>query len=139
MVALEAATKEEDGQERRLAEQVRGAYMTGRVTGLAVLVEAGDLRDLVERAATLSDVISADQDTLRRLEVARKRAVQLHLGMVRAEQARSAAEARSGASLPRSSGSGPCAGRPRTSWTPGWPASPGPPTPCAGGRPNCGA
>src|SRR5215213_9314370 len=82
MVALEAATDEEDRQERRLAEQVRGAYMTGRVTGLAVLVEAGDLRDLIERAVTLSYVISADQDTLRRLEVARKRAVQLHHGMV---------------------------------------------------------
>jgi hypothetical protein len=68
--------------------------MTGRVTGLAVLVEAGDLRDLVERAVTLSYVISADQDTLRRLEVARKRAVQLHHGMVKAEQARSAAEVR---------------------------------------------
>jgi septal ring factor EnvC (AmiA/AmiB activator) len=94
MVALEAATDEEERQEGRLAEQVRGAYMTGRVTGLAVLVEAGDLRDLVERAVTLSYVISADQDTLRQLEVARKRAVQLHLGMVKAEQARSAAEAR---------------------------------------------
>jgi hypothetical protein len=76
------------------AELDRGAYMTGRVTGLAMLVEAGDLRDLVERAVTLSYVISADQDTLRRLEVARKRAVQLHHGMVRAERARVAAEAR---------------------------------------------
>ena len=94
MMALEAASDEEDRQERRLAEQVRGAYMTGRVTGLAVLVEASDLRDLVERAVTLSYVISADQDTLKRLEVARKRAVQLHHGMVKAEQARSAAEAR---------------------------------------------
>src|SRR5215217_1253622 len=61
MMALEAATDEEDRQERRLAEQVRGAYMTGRVTGLAVLVEASDLRDLVERAVTLSYVISADR------------------------------------------------------------------------------
>jgi septal ring factor EnvC (AmiA/AmiB activator) len=94
MMALEAATDEEDRQERRLAEQVRGAYMTGRVTGLAVLVEASDLRDLVERAVTLSYVISADQDTLKRLEVARKRAVQLHYGMVKAERARSVAEAR---------------------------------------------
>jgi septal ring factor EnvC (AmiA/AmiB activator) len=94
MAALEAASDEEDRQERRLAEQVRGAYMTGRVTGLAMLVEAGDLRDLVERAVTLSYVISADQDALKGLEVARKRAVQLHLGMVKAEQARSAAEAR---------------------------------------------
>jgi septal ring factor EnvC (AmiA/AmiB activator) len=94
MMALEAATDEEDRQERRLATQVRGAYMTGRVTGLAVLVEGSDLRDLVERAVTLSYVISADQDTLKRLEVARKRAVQLHHGMVKAERARSAAEAR---------------------------------------------
>jgi hypothetical protein len=68
--------------------------MTGRVTGLAVVVQATDLRDLVERAVTLSYVISADQDTLKRLEVARKRAVQLHLGMVKAEQARLAAETR---------------------------------------------
>ncbi|MFL6250477.1 MAG: hypothetical protein ACJ75N_08115, partial [Actinomycetes bacterium] len=94
MAAREAATDEEDRQDRRLAEQVRGAYMTGRVTGLAVLVEASDLRDLVERAVTLSYVISADQDTLKGLEVARKRAVQLHHGMVKAERARAAAEAR---------------------------------------------
>src|SRR5918999_261059 len=87
MVALEAATDEVGRQEARLAEQVRGAYMTGRVTGLAVMVQANDLRDLVERAVTLSYVISADQDVLARLEVARKRAVQLHDGMVKAEQA----------------------------------------------------
>ena len=94
MVALETATDEVGRQEGRLAEQVRGAYMTGRVTGLAVVVQANDLRDLVERAITLSYVISADQDVLARLEVARKRAVQLHDGMVKAEQARKAAEAR---------------------------------------------
>ncbi|HSK35995.1 MAG TPA: hypothetical protein VLA80_04595, partial [Actinomycetota bacterium] len=87
-------TDEVGRQEARLAEQVRGAYMTGRVTGLAVMVQANDLRDLVERAVTLSYVISADQDVLARLEVARKRAVQLHDGMVKAEQARRAAEAR---------------------------------------------
>ena len=94
MVALETATDEVGRQEGRLAEQVRGAYMTGRMTGLAVVVQANDLRDLVERAVTLSYVISADQDVLAGLEVARKRAVQLHDGMVEAEQARKAAEAR---------------------------------------------
>jgi septal ring factor EnvC (AmiA/AmiB activator) len=94
MVALETATDEVGRQEARLAEQVRGAYMTGRVTGLAVVVQANDLRDLVERAVTLSYVISADQDVLGRLEVARKRAVQLHSTMTKAEQARVAAEAR---------------------------------------------
>jgi septal ring factor EnvC (AmiA/AmiB activator) len=93
MVALEGATDEVGRQEARLAEQVRGAYMTGRVTGLAVMVQANDLRDLVERAVTLSYVIAADQDVLGRLEVARKRAVQLHDGMVKAEKARVAAEA----------------------------------------------
>jgi septal ring factor EnvC (AmiA/AmiB activator) len=94
LVALEAATDEVGRQEARLAEQVRGAYMTGRVTGLAVVVQASDLRDLVERAVTLSYVINADQDVLHQLEVARKRAVQLHAGMVKAEQARAAAEDR---------------------------------------------
>ena len=93
MVALEAANDEVGGG-GSAGEQVRGAYMTGRVTGLAVMVEANDLRDLLERAITLSYVISADQDALGRLEVARKRAVQLHNGMVKAEQARVAAEAR---------------------------------------------
>ncbi|HEX3213355.1 MAG TPA: hypothetical protein VH016_12370, partial [Actinomycetota bacterium] len=93
MVALGAAADEVGRQEARLAEQVRGAYMTGRVTGLAVMVQANDLRDLVERAVTLSYVISADQDVLGRLEVARKRSVQLHDGMVKAEKARVVAEA----------------------------------------------
>jgi septal ring factor EnvC (AmiA/AmiB activator) len=96
LVALEAATDEVGLQEARLAEQVRGAYMTGRVSGLAVVVQANDLRDLLERAVTLSYVIAADQDVLGRLEVARKRAVQLHDGMVRAEQERTAAERRVG-------------------------------------------
>ena len=94
LVALEAATDEVGRQEARLAEQVRGAYMTGRVTGLAVVVQATDLRDLVERAVTLSYVISADQDVLGRLEVARRRAAQLHGDMVGAERARAGAEAR---------------------------------------------
>jgi septal ring factor EnvC (AmiA/AmiB activator) len=94
VVALEGAADEVGRQEARLAEQVRGAYMTGRVTGLAVIVQANDLRDLVERAVTLSYVISADQDVLGRLEVARKRAVQIHSTMVKAEQARVAAEAK---------------------------------------------
>jgi hypothetical protein len=94
LVALEAATDEVGRQEVRLAEQVRRAYMTGRVTGLAVVVQATDLRDLLERAVTLSYVISADQDVLRRLDLAHRRAVQLHAGMVEAEQARAAAEAR---------------------------------------------
>ncbi|HJW62809.1 MAG TPA: hypothetical protein VJ849_04870, partial [Actinomycetes bacterium] len=94
LVALEAATDEVGRQEARLASQVRGAYMTGNVSGLAVVVQANDLRDLLERAVTLSYVIAADQDVLGRLEVARKRAVQLHDGMVKAEQARRAAEAR---------------------------------------------
>jgi septal ring factor EnvC (AmiA/AmiB activator) len=93
LVAMEAATDEVGRQERRLAEQVRGAYMTGRVSGLAVLVQASDLRDLLERAVTVSFVISADQDVLGRLEVARKRAVQLHGTMVEAERAWAAAEA----------------------------------------------
>jgi septal ring factor EnvC (AmiA/AmiB activator) len=93
LMAMEAATDEVDRQETRLAEQVRGAYMTGRVTGLAVLVQASDVADLIERAVTISYVIAADQDTLRGLEVARKRAVQLHDGMVKAERARAAAAA----------------------------------------------
>jgi septal ring factor EnvC (AmiA/AmiB activator) len=93
LVAMEAAVDEVARQEARLAEQVRGAYMTGRVSGLAVVVQANDLRDLLERAVTLSYVISADQDVLRRLDVARRRAAQLHEAMVAAERARAAAEA----------------------------------------------
>jgi septal ring factor EnvC (AmiA/AmiB activator) len=94
LAAMEAATDEVERQETRLAEQVRGAYMTGRVTGLAVLVQASNVADLVERVVTVSYVLAANQDTLGRLEVARKRAVQLHDGMVKAERARAAAEAR---------------------------------------------
>src|SRR4030095_11024517 len=71
--ALEAPTDEVGRQEARLAEQVRGAYMTGPATGLAVVVQATDLRDLMERAVTLSYVIRSDQDVLRRLELARRR------------------------------------------------------------------
>src|SRR5215218_9724382 len=139
LVALEAATDEVGRQEARLAEQVRGAYMTGRVTGLAVVVQATDLRDLVERAVTLSYVISADQDVLGRLEVARRRAAQLHGDMVRAERARAGPRPGCGARWPSWSGSGPCASRPRRGWTPGWPGWPGPRPPCAAARPSCGA
>jgi septal ring factor EnvC (AmiA/AmiB activator) len=94
LAALAAATDEVGRQEARLAWQVRRAYMTGGVSGLAVIVQASDLRDLLERAVTLGYVIRADQDVLGRLEVARKRAVRLHRGMVEAEQARTAAEAK---------------------------------------------
>jgi septal ring factor EnvC (AmiA/AmiB activator) len=91
LVALEAATDEVAAQEARLAAQVRGAYMTGNVPALAVIVDAGDLRDLLERAVTLSYVIAADQDVLGRLERARTRASELHAAMVRAERERAAA------------------------------------------------
>jgi septal ring factor EnvC (AmiA/AmiB activator) len=94
LAALEAATDEVGRQEARLAWQVRRAYMTGGVSGLAVMVQANDLRDLVERAVTLSYVIRADQDVLGRLEVARRRSFRLHDAMVEAEQARAAAEAK---------------------------------------------
>src|SRR5215207_29016 len=92
--ALAAATDEVSRQEARLAWQVRRAYMTGGVSGLAVMVQANDLRDLLERAVTLGYVIRADQDVLGRLELARRRSVRLHAAMVEAEQARAAAEAR---------------------------------------------
>ena len=92
--ALEAATDEVGRQEARLAWQVRRAYMTGGVSGLAVMVQANDLRDLLERAVTLGYVIRADQDVLGRLELARRRSVRLHAVMVGAEQARAAAEAK---------------------------------------------
>ena len=94
LVALEGVTDEVGRQEARLAEQVRGAYMTGPATGLAVVVQATDLRDLMERAVTFSYVIRADQDVLRRLEQARGRAARLHEAMVTAERARAAAESR---------------------------------------------
>ena len=94
LVALEAATDEVGRQEARLAIQVRGAYMTGGVSGLSVVVQADDLRDLMERAVTLGYVIRADQDALRRLELARRRSVRLHQAMVEAEQDRTAAEAK---------------------------------------------
>jgi septal ring factor EnvC (AmiA/AmiB activator) len=94
LAALEAASDEVDRQEARLAWQVRRAYMTGGVSGLAVIVQASDLRDLMERAVTLGYVIRADQDVLGRLELARRRSVRLHAAMVEAEQARAAAEAR---------------------------------------------
>src|SRR5215218_7769767 len=94
LAGLEAATEEVGRQEARLAWQVRRAYMTGGVSGLAVVVRASDLRDLLERAVTLGYVIRADQDVLGRLELVRRRSVRLHAAMVEAEQARAAAETR---------------------------------------------
>jgi colicin import membrane protein len=64
------------------------------VSGLAVVVQAADLRDLLERAVTLGYVIRADQDVLGRLELARRRSVRLRDAMVEAEQDRTAAEAK---------------------------------------------
>jgi septal ring factor EnvC (AmiA/AmiB activator) len=94
LAALEAATDQVGRQEARLARQIRRAYMTGGVSGLAVVVQATDLRDLMERAVTLGYVIRADQDVLGRLELARRRSVRFHDDMVEAEQARAAAEAK---------------------------------------------
>jgi len=92
-VALNQATDEVDAHEVRLAEQVRGAYMTGRVAGLAAVVDSADLNDLVRRTITLSYLLAADQDVLVRLDLARRRADTLHAGMVQAEHARAAAAA----------------------------------------------
>jgi septal ring factor EnvC (AmiA/AmiB activator) len=94
LAALEVATDEVGRQQARLAWQIRRAYMTGGVSGLSVVVQATDLRDLLERAVTLGYVIRADQDALGRLELARRRSVRLHAAMVEAEQARAAAEAK---------------------------------------------
>jgi septal ring factor EnvC (AmiA/AmiB activator) len=94
LAGLEAATDEVGRQEARLAWQIRRAYMTGGVSGLSVVVQASDLRDLLERAVTLSYVIRADQDVLHRLELARRRSIRLHDAMVEAEQHRIAAEAK---------------------------------------------
>jgi len=94
LATLAAATDEVGRQEARLAWQVRRAYMTGGVSGLAVMVQASDLRDLLERAVTLGYVIRADQDVLGRLELARRRSVRLHAAMVEAEQDRAAAKTR---------------------------------------------
>jgi septal ring factor EnvC (AmiA/AmiB activator) len=94
LATLAAATDEVGRQEARLAWQVRRAYMTGGVSGLAVMVQASDLRDLLERAVTLGYVIRADQDVLGRLELARRRSVRLRDAMVEAEQDRTAAEAK---------------------------------------------
>jgi septal ring factor EnvC (AmiA/AmiB activator) len=94
LAGLEAATDEVSRQEARLAWQIRRAYMTGGVSGLSVVVQASDLRDLLERAVTLGYVIRADQDVLGRLELARRRSVRLHHAMVEAERARTAAEAK---------------------------------------------
>jgi septal ring factor EnvC (AmiA/AmiB activator) len=88
LVALEAASDEVGRQEARLAWQVRRAYMTGGVSGLSVVVQASDLRDLMERAVTLGYVIRADQDVLGRLELARRRSVRLHAAMVGASMQR---------------------------------------------------
>jgi septal ring factor EnvC (AmiA/AmiB activator) len=94
LAGLEAATEEVGRQEARLAWQIRRAYMTGGVSGLAVVVQASDLGDLLERAVTLGHVIRADQDVLGHLELARRRSVRLHQAMVEAEQARVAAAAK---------------------------------------------
>jgi septal ring factor EnvC (AmiA/AmiB activator) len=90
-VALDQATDEVGAHEARLAEQVRSAYMTGRVSGLASVVDAADLNDLVRRTVTLSYVLAADQDVLTRLDLARRRAGVLHAGMVQAEREQAAA------------------------------------------------
>jgi septal ring factor EnvC (AmiA/AmiB activator) len=92
-VALDHATDEVDAQQARLAEQVRGAYMTGRVAGLAAVVDAADVGDLVRRTVTLSYLLAADQDVLARLDLARRRADTMHAGMVQAERDRAAAAA----------------------------------------------
>jgi septal ring factor EnvC (AmiA/AmiB activator) len=92
-VALDQATDEVAAQQTRLGEQARDAYMTGRVAGLAAVVDSGDLNDLVRRTVTLSYLLTADQDVLARLDLARRRADTLHAGMVQAERARSAATA----------------------------------------------
>jgi septal ring factor EnvC (AmiA/AmiB activator) len=92
-----AALREVTGRVRdlqaRLAEQVRAGYMTGPVAGLAAVIGAQSIDDLLERTATLNYVIAGNQDLLGQLQLARRQAALAHDGMVRAERERSDAKA----------------------------------------------
>jgi septal ring factor EnvC (AmiA/AmiB activator) len=91
--ALAEATSQVRRMQALLAEQVRAGYMTGQIAGLAAVVGAASLTDLLERTATLNFVVAGNQDLLAQLQLTRKQAAELHQGMVAAERERLAASA----------------------------------------------
>jgi septal ring factor EnvC (AmiA/AmiB activator) len=91
--ALRVATARARAMQARLDQQVRGAYMTGQVAGLAVVVGADSLSDLLERTATLDFVVASGRDLLAELQAARHQAAQLHAAKLAAERDRQAAAA----------------------------------------------
>jgi septal ring factor EnvC (AmiA/AmiB activator) len=93
VAALAEASARVRATQARLAEQARAAYMTGQVAGLAAVVDADSLTDLLERTATLNFVVSGNQDLLGQLQLERRQAALLHDSMVAAERERQAASA----------------------------------------------
>ncbi len=91
--ALAAVTNELDGTQRRLAAQARHAYMTGGLADLAALIGSQDLAALADRASTLNYVAARGSQTLRGLDLGRRRAAVLHTQLVQAERERAAATA----------------------------------------------
>jgi len=76
-----------------LAERVRDAYMTGNLTGLALVLEADSLPHLLNRTATAGYAAQRERETLARLEAARDQIASLHATQVQNEREQQAAEA----------------------------------------------
>jgi hypothetical protein len=82
-----------DGLEQTVDARVRDAYMTGNLTGLALVLEADSLPNLLSRAATAGYAAQRERETLVRLRAARDQITSLRATQVQNEREQRAAEA----------------------------------------------
>jgi septal ring factor EnvC (AmiA/AmiB activator) len=82
-----------DELQQTLDARVRDAYMTGNLTGLALLLEADSLPHLLSRTATAGFAAQRERETLVRLQAARDQIASLHATQVQNEREQRAAEA----------------------------------------------
>jgi len=79
--------------QQTLDARVRDAYMTGNLTGLALVLEADSLPHLLSRTATAGYAAQRERETLVRLQAARDQIASLHATQVQNEREQRAAEA----------------------------------------------
>ena len=82
-----------DELQQTLDARVRDAYMTGNLTGLALVLEADSLPHLLSRTATAGYAAQRERETLVRLRAARDQIASLHATQLANEREQQAAEA----------------------------------------------
>jgi septal ring factor EnvC (AmiA/AmiB activator) len=92
-LALTQVTNQARATQMMVDSEVRAAYMSGGTSSLAMLVNAENLPDLVDRTVTLNHMAGSDHDTLQLLEQQRRQVAATRAQLAGVERERAAATA----------------------------------------------